>query len=246
MPISDDRTTHHQLYRRAAAQLAIVEIEKKTMVKSVLLLPLGFAAANAFTGQPLVSRTPAAQSSLYMGGASGYATSLPGKVERVERVKELLDTSQMVFSVPASSITVSEMQTLRRSLPEGTTASVVKNTIMTRAIEGTEYEAAGSMLKGANMWFFIEDDIGATLKAWKGFVKESGKGETHSVNGGVIEGEYYDEKGVAAIGKLPSKDELYAQIAGSIKAVPTKVARVLKAPNSKLARAIKLATMPDE
>jgi large subunit ribosomal protein L10 len=41
---------------------------------------------------------------------------------------------------------------------------------------------------------------------------------------------------------LPSKQELYARIAGSILAVPTKVARVIKAPNSKLARAIKLAT----
>ena len=214
------------------------------MVRSVLLLPFGFLAANAFTGQPLVSRTPVGHSSLYMGGASGYATSLDGKKEKVERVKELLDSSQMVFSVPADSITVADMQTLRRSLPDGSVAAVVKNTLMSRAIEGTEYEAAGSILKGTNMWFFIEDDIGATIKAWKGFVKETGL--THGVKGGVIEGTVYDANGVDAIGKLPSKDELYAKIAGSIKAVPTKVARVLKAPNSKLARAIKLATMPEE
>ena len=96
------------------------------------------------------------------------------------------------------------------------------------------------------MWFFIEDDIGGTIKAWKSFVKESGKQESHPIFGGVVEGTYYDDKGVEAIGKLPSKDELYAKIAGGIKAVPTKLARVIKAPNSKLARAIKLATMPDE
>jgi large subunit ribosomal protein L10 len=216
------------------------------MVRAVLLLPLGFLAVNAFTGQPLVSRTPAAQSSLYMGGAGGYATSLDGKKEKVAQVKELLDKSQMVFSVPASVITVAQMQTLRRSLPEGSVASVVKNTIMNRAIDGTEFEAASSILTGANMWFFIEDDIGATMKAWKAFVKETSKQETHAVIGGVIEGVVYDAKGVEAIGNLPSKDELYAKIAGSIKAVPTKVARVIKAPNSKLARAIKLATMPEE
>ena len=35
--------------------------------------------------------------------------------------------------------------------------------------------------------------------------------------------------------------ELIARIAGGINAVPTKLARVVKAPNSKLARAIKLA-----
>lgn len=216
------------------------------MVRSIFLLSLGAVATSAFMGQSVVSRSAAAQSSLYMGGASGFATSLDGKKEKVARVQELLETSEMVFAVPASVITVSEAQQLRRSLPEGSVVSVVKNTIMTRAIEGTEYEAAASMMKGANMWFFIEEDIGGTIKAWKSFVKETGKGDTHSIFGGVIEGTYYDDQGIEAIGKLPSKDELYARIAGSIKAVPTKVARVIKAPNSKLARAIKLATMPEE
>jgi large subunit ribosomal protein L10 len=211
------------------------------MVRSVLLLSIGIAATSAFTGVPLVSRTSVGQSSLYMGGASGYATSLDGKKEKVARVKGLLDTSQMIFTVPASAISVVQMQTLRRSLPEGTTASVIKNTIMVRAIEGTDYEVAGTINKGANMWFFIGEDIGGTIKAWNAFLKDTGKKETHGVNGGVIESTVYDAAGVEAIGKLPSKDELYARIAGSIKAVPTKVARVIKAPNSKLARAIKLA-----
>ena len=217
------------------------------MVRSFLLLPLSVIAANAFMGQPLVSRTPATEAPLYMGGGSGFATSLDGKKEKVARVKGLLDTSQMVFSVPANSITVSEVQGLRDSLPEGSVAAVVKNSIMRRAVEGTEFEeATAALLKGPNMWFFIEDDIGATVKAWNAWVKDTGKKESHSVLGGVIEGNYYDEKGVDAIGKLPSKDELYAKIAGSIKAVPTKVARVIKAPSSKLARAIKLATESED
>ena len=212
------------------------------MVRSIFLLSLGVVASNAFMGQPLVSRTPASDSSLHMGGATGYATSLDGKKEKVSNIEGLLDSSQMIFAVPANSLTVAESQQLRRSMPEGTTISVVKNKLMSRAIEGTEYEAAASMLKGANMWFFIEDDIGASIKAWKSFVKETGKKETHDIFGGVIENTYYDKAGVQAIGQLPSKDELYARIAGSIKAVPTKVARVIKAPNSKLARAIKLAS----
>jgi large subunit ribosomal protein L10 len=180
------------------------------------------------------------------GGSSGYASSKAGKQERVARVKELLDTSQMIFTVPAGSITVGQSQKLRRAVPEGTTVSVIKNTLMERAVKDTEYEVATSMLKGANMWFFIEEDISGTMKAWRQFVKDNGKKDSHSVLGGVIEGTAYDSAGVEAIGDLPTKDELYAKIAGSIKAVPTKVARVIKAPNSKLARAIKLATMPDE
>jgi len=215
------------------------------MVRSVLLVS-ALAAASAFTGVPLVSRTSNVQSSLYMGGSSGYATSLPGKKEKVERMKGLLNSSQMIFTVPASSITVAQAQQLRRSLPEGTTATVVKNTVMERAVVGTEYEKAASLLKGANMWFFIEEDIGGTVKAWTTFVKENGKKETHGFLGGVLEGTLYDAAGVEAVGKLPSKDELYARIAGGIKAVPTKLARVVKAPGSKLARAIKLAAETKE
>jgi len=177
------------------------------------------------------------------GGARGIATSPAGKRATVETVKGLLDSSEMIFTVPASSLTVAQHAQLRLSLPEGTTAKVVKNTLMQRALEGTDYaEGAGSMLKGASMWVFIEDDVGASIKAYNAFIKEQGKIETHAIVGGVLEGKPYDSNGVKAIGELPTKKELYAAIAGRIKGVPTKVARVIKAPNSKLARAIKLAT----
>jgi len=177
-----------------------------------------------------------------MGGASGFATSLEGKKSKVETVKGLLENSEMVFSVPASALDVAEVQTLRRSLPEGTTMSVVKNKLMQRAIDGTDFAAGDELLKGANMWFFIEEDIGATIKAWNSFTKETDKKETHEVLGGVIDGSVVSASEIAQISKLPSKLELMAKIAGGIKAVPTKLARVTKAPGSKLARAIKLAT----
>ena len=177
------------------------------------------------------------------GGAQGQATSPTGKRATVETVKGLLDTSEMVFTVPASSLTVKQQSNLRLALPEGTTAKVVKNTLMQRALEGTEFEQpAGSMLQGANMWVFIQEDVGASIKAYNAYMKTVGKTESHAILGGVLEGSFFDTNGVKVIGDLPSKQELYAAIAGRIKGVSTKVARVIKAPSSKLARAIKLAT----
>lgn len=177
-----------------------------------------------------------------MGGSSGYATSMAGKQEKVAIVKGLLDSSQLVFSVPASALTVTQIQNLRRSVPEGTTVTVIKNKLFARAVVGTDYEeAAPGLLKGANMWFFIEDDIQGTMKAFDAFTKANGKKESHMVIGGIIEGVAYDMNGIIAISKLPSKIELITKIAGAIKAVPTKVARVIKEPGSKTARAIKLA-----
>lgn len=207
-------------------------------MKSVLLLAAAVGSATAFlpTNQP-ASR----QTTFLQGGAAGYATSLEGKKASVAQVQELLETSEMIFSIPASALTVAESQTLRQSMPEGTTVKVVKNKLMARAVEGTDFSEASNILAGANMWFFVEEDISASLKAYNAFVKDYGKQESHPVLGGVMDETLYDGKGVDAIGKLPSKLELYAKIAGSIKAVPTKVARVIKEPNSKLARAIKLA-----
>ena len=205
-------------------------------MKSVLLLAAVVGSATAFapSNQPR-------QTTFLQGGASGYTTSLEGKKSTVAQVQELLDSSEMIFSIPASALTVAQSQSLRQSMPEGTTVKVVKNKLMARAVEETGYAVATDMLSGANMWFFVEEDISASIKAYKAFVKEYGKGDSHGIVGGVMDETLYDAEGVDAIGKLPSKLELYAKIAGSIKAVPTKVARVIKEPNSKLARAIKLA-----
>eukprot|EP00527_Entomoneis_sp_CCMP2396_P000374 CAMPEP_0198142164 /NCGR_PEP_ID=MMETSP1443-20131203/5031_1 /TAXON_ID=186043 /ORGANISM="Entomoneis sp., Strain CCMP2396" /LENGTH=197 /DNA_ID=CAMNT_0043805121 /DNA_START=193 /DNA_END=786 /DNA_ORIENTATION=- len=184
------------------------------------------------------------QSSALNGGAQGYATSIGGKTETISQVKELLNASEMIFSIPASALTVKETEKLRLSVPETTTIRVVKNKLMKIAVDSTDYSCLidDPLLKGANLWFFIEDDISGTIKSLKPYYKETGKSESHAIQGGVLEGVTYDNAGIDAIGKLPSKLELYAQIAGSIKAVPTKVARVIKAGPNKLAKAIKLAT----
>jgi len=206
------------------------------MMQSLIVLGLA-ASATAFTGPIPNIRSDTA----LFGGARGMASTLDGKKESIRKVKELLDTSEMIFTIPAMGISVPQVQSLRRSMPEGTTMSVVKNTLMNRAIEGTTFEAAGEMLKGSNLWFFIEEDIGGSIKTFNTFVKAEGLGETHFVLGGNMDGTNYDAAGVKAISLLPSKQDLIAQIAGGIQAVPTQLARVVKAPGVKVARAIKLA-----
>ena len=208
----------------------------QAMKRSFFVLSLVTSTA-AFTSPLSLTRTDTA----LFGGAQGIATTREGKLEIVDKVKVLLDSSEMIFTVPASGISVAQVQTLRRSLPEGTTMRVVKNTLMKRAVEGTEYEVGGEALKGANMWFFIEEDIGGTVKAYNSFLDTETELEEMGIIGGTLEGTNYDAAGVEAISKLPSKKELIATVASRIKAVPTKVARVIKAPGEKMARAIKLA-----
>jgi len=204
------------------------------MMQSLVILSL-ISTAAAFSGPALRPVCPS-RTALF-GGAGGYATTMEGKQARVETVKGLLDTSQMIFTIPASGITVTQSQNLRRSLPEGTTMSVIKNKLMNRAVEGTKYEPVGEMLKGANMWFFIEEDMGGTVKAFNQFTKEANLRESHGILGGNFDGENLDSNGVKETANLPTKIESIQRAAGSIKAISTKVARVIKEPSSKLARA---------
>merc|ERR1712071_271902 len=219
---------------------------RKMKTSSILFAAAAVGSANAFVNNNAAQRPAMISTELY-GGSSGYATTLEGKKSRVETVTGLLENSEMIFSVPVSGLTVAQTEQLRNALPEGSSMVCVKNKLMARAVEGSDFEAAQeSLLKGANTWVFIEEDISGTLSAYKSFLKDSGKKETHEVIGGVMEGVAYDSAGVEAISKLPSKLELITRVAGSIKAVPTKLARVVKEPGNKMARAIKLATAEDE
>ena len=94
------------------------------------------------------------------------------------------------------------------------------------------------------MWILIDEDIKGSITAFKDW-KKTLKKETGMV-GGVIEGNFYGEKQLEAIGDLPSKSDLYAQIAGSIQAVPAVLAGTIKeAGGQKASRAIRLAFAPD-
>ena len=67
--------------------------------------------------------------------------------------------------------------------------------------------------------------------------------EDNDIVGGMFEGEVLDKKGVVAITKLPTKQELMGQTAVLLKALPTKLARTLdQAGAQRLARVTKQAS----
>jgi large subunit ribosomal protein L10 len=93
------------------------------------------------------------------------------------------------------------------------------------------------------MWIIINDDVKGTIEHFKAWEKKSKA--PAGIKNGVIEGTLYDAAGCEKIGKLPSKKELYARIAGAINEIPTKTARTINEIPTKTARAIKLAIAPD-
>lgn len=170
-------------------------------------------------------------------------TNIAKKAEKVSAVKEKLEKCQMLFATSLSGLSVAQVYELRQKIPASTTCMTVKNSLMKRAIEESEWAHAGDFTSGSNLWFFVEEDIKGSVETFKTFSKDL---KREPIKGGVFDGELCDEKKISAIAALPSKKELMQQIAASINMVPTKLGKSIKAVPSKVGRAIKLAVANED
>lgn len=164
--------------------------------------------------------------------------TLANKHEIVADLKQMLSETQLTLVVDYTGLSVAQITDLRNRLrPTGSLCKVTKNTLMRKAIEGDEtWEAMQEFLSGSSAFILVQDDLGAAIKAYQAFQKETKKTE---LRGGVMEGRALSLDDVKAITELPTKEELMAQIAGAIKSIPTKVAVGTKAVPTKLAVGIK-------
>lgn len=155
----------------------------------------------------------------------------------VAELKQLLSESQMAVVIDYKGLSVAEITNLRRSLqPSGAVCKVAKNTLMKRAVDGDKkWESIGPLLKDSSAFLLLKDDLSSAIKAYKEFQKNTKKTE---LRGGVLEGKILTEADVTAIGDLPSKEQLYAQIAGALNAVTAKIAIGIKEVPASLARGL--------
>ncbi|HEY9649771.1 MAG TPA: 50S ribosomal protein L10 [Coleofasciculaceae cyanobacterium] len=164
--------------------------------------------------------------------------TLENKQQVVEGLKQTLSESQMAVVIDYQGLSVAEITDLRRRLrPTGTVCKVTKNTLMRRAIDGDDkWQPMTEFLSGSSAIMLVKDDISGAIKAYQDFQKATKK---TALRGGVMEGRALDEAQVKAIGDLPSKEQLIAQIAGAINALATKIAVGINEVPASLGRSIK-------
>ena len=164
--------------------------------------------------------------------------TLENKQQIVEELKQLLGEAEMALVLDFKGLTVKEMTDLRTRLQASNgVCKVTKNTLMRRAIDGNSaWSELESLLTGTNAFVLVKGDVGGAVKAIQAFQKDTKKSET---KGGLFEGKILSQSEIKAIGDLPSKEVLMAQIAGAINAVATKVAVGINEVPSGLARALK-------
>merc|ERR1712070_790938 len=197
----------------------------------------------------LSSRTGSVQ----MAGAAALAK----KTVVVEKVRENMDDAQLMFCIRSEGI---QLNLFRQSLPEDIKLQCVKNTLVKVASRPDDshagYErfnpadtaAVDEMLQYSNYWFFVpEERMRESVKIFDDWVNDNKlkdkDGEARAIIGGFFDGQVLDSKGVVAVSKLPTKQELMQQTAVSLKLVPTKLARSLKAAGAeRLAKGLKQAS----
>ena len=163
--------------------------------------------------------------------------TLESKQQIVEELKGLLAEAEMALVLDYKGLTIKEMSDLRTRLQASNgVCKVTKNTLMRRAIDGdSTWSNLDPLLTGTNAFVLVKGDIGGAVKAVQSFQKDAKKSE---VKGGLFEGQLLSEADIKAIGDLPSKEVLMAQIAGAINGLATKLATGIKEVPSGLARAL--------
>ena len=158
------------------------------------------------------------------------------KQDKIEAIKENFSKAKVAVVTEYRGMSVEEITKLRRALQkEDADYMVTKNTLAKVASKGTEFEVLGEVLKGpVAIAFGFKDEV-APAKVLTKFIKEAKKGQ---IVAAALDGKLLDAKETAVLANLPSKEELYAKMLGSINSPATGIVGAVNAVMSGLVRAM--------
>lgn len=155
--------------------------------------------------------------------------TLSAKKERVAQLVEMLKNSAAGVLVDYKGITVEEDTKLRKELREaGVSYFVEKNTILGFALKEAGLDGITNVLEGTTAIAISNDDQTAPARILGKFAEDC-KDEKFFLKAGYIGEDIYDEAGVKALSKIPSRETLLAQLVSSLQGPIQKLAATLQA-----------------
>ena len=143
----------------------------------------------------------------------------------VEEISANLEGAAGVVLVHHCGLTVEQDTQLRKQMrAEGIVYKVYKNTMLNFAIKGTEFEPLSKHLEGPSAVAISKTDATAPARIIANFAKNADKLE---IKAGIVEGSYYDAKGMTAIANVPSREVLLGRLLGSMQSPIANFARVI-------------------
>ncbi|MGO4704055.1 50S ribosomal protein L10 [Dyella sp. 2RAB6] len=154
------------------------------------------------------------------------ALNLSQKQEVVAELAEVAAKAHSLVAAEYAGTTVEQMTAMRKKAREsGVFLKVVKNTLASRAVGGTEFEVVKDALTGPLLYAFSMEEPGAAGRLIKEFAKSNEKLKPRLVS---VEGKLFPAAHVEVLASLPTREEALAMLA-----------RVLAEPAAMFARAVK-------
>ena len=143
-------------------------------------------------------------------------------------IREKLDRTKSIVLVNARGLTVSQDTALRKSLRTagGIDYKVYKNSMLERAIEGTDFAGLKDHLAGPTAVAFSYEDATAAAAQISKQLKAMPKLEFKA---SAIDGVVYDADKTKAIAEIPPREVLLSRLLGSLKSPLSSFARVVNA-----------------
>ncbi|HSI21044.1 MAG TPA: 50S ribosomal protein L10 [Verrucomicrobiae bacterium] len=138
------------------------------------------------------------------------------KEQLLAAFSDRMNRSQSVVFVSTIGIKVNEVEMMRDTLFEhGLQLQVAKNSLLKRALTELKLEVPEELLDQPLALIYSYDDAVAAPKQAAAFKKEV---EALNILGGIAGGVYLTPAQVNAYAKLPSREQLLAQLVGTINA----------------------------
>ncbi len=164
------------------------------------------------------------------------ALSLESKKTIVAEVSNVAAGAFSAVAAEYRGMTVDEMTELRvNARKEGVYLRVAKNSLVKRAVEGTEFECMQDSLVGPLIMAFSQEDPGAAARLIKDFSKTNDKLIARVI---AIGGEVLPIEQLEALSKLPTRDQAIAILMAVMKAPVEKFVRTLNEPHAKFVRTV--------
>jgi large subunit ribosomal protein L10 len=141
-----------------------------------------------------------------------------------------------VYLMDFKGLNVAEITELRKKLRDARISmKVVKNTLAKRALKEAGVENFDSFFTGPTGVVWSKEDSVIPARMLLEFLKNRPKG---AIKAGLVDGTVVKAEQMDIISKLPTKRELYAQVASALNAPMVKLAVVLNALPTKLVRTV--------
>jgi len=164
------------------------------------------------------------------------ALNLEDKKAIVAEVSTVAASALSAVAAEYRGITVGDMTELRaKARNEGVYLKVAKNSLVKRAVEGTEFECMQDELKGPLLMAFSQEDPGAAARVIKDFAKDNDKLIAKVI---AIGGEVLPIEQIEALSKLPTRDQAIALLMAVMKAPTEKFVRTLNEVPGKMVRTV--------